>query len=108
MSAHIQNLFPRVSNVGVTSGGGNGDTILSRWAMGPLASRSKRRGCVSSSSARVWSRAAVVDSRTSICPPMPEASVPVRLRFGVFEVDLRAGELRKHGVRLRLQEQPFQ
>src|SRR5437773_2001230 len=39
---------------------------------------------------------------------MPEASAPVRLRFGVFEVDLRAGELRKHGVRLRLQEQPFQ
>ena len=41
-------------------------------------------------------------------PPMPEASTSVRLRFGVFEVDLRAGELRKHGVRLRLQEQPFQ
>ena len=39
---------------------------------------------------------------------MPEASASVRLRFGVFEVDLRAGELRKHGVRLRLQEQPFQ
>ena len=39
---------------------------------------------------------------------MPEASPSVRLRFGVFEVDLRAGELRKHGVRLRLQEQPFQ
>jgi TolB-like protein/DNA-binding winged helix-turn-helix (wHTH) protein/Flp pilus assembly protein TadD len=32
----------------------------------------------------------------------------VRLRFGVFEVDLRAGELRKHGLRIRLQEQPFQ
>src|SRR5271170_3020094 len=31
-----------------------------------------------------------------------------RLRFGVFEVDLRAGELRKHGRRVRLQEQPFQ
>ncbi|HXR09917.1 MAG TPA: hypothetical protein VN792_04025 [Candidatus Acidoferrales bacterium] len=30
-----------------------------------------------------------------------------RLRFGVFEVDLRAGELRKHGLRVRLQEQPF-
>src|ERR1700728_175305 len=30
-----------------------------------------------------------------------------RLRFGVFEVDLRAGELRKHGLRIRLQEQPF-
>jgi len=32
----------------------------------------------------------------------------VRLRFGVFEIDIRAGELRKHGLRIRLQEQPFQ
>jgi TolB-like protein/DNA-binding winged helix-turn-helix (wHTH) protein/Flp pilus assembly protein TadD len=31
-----------------------------------------------------------------------------RLCFGVFEVDLRAGELRKRGLRVRLQEQPFQ
>ena len=30
------------------------------------------------------------------------------LRFGVFEVDLRAGELRKQGVRIKLQDQPFQ
>lgn len=30
------------------------------------------------------------------------------IRFGVFEVDLRTGELRKNGVRLRLQQQPFQ
>src|SRR5262250_3118056 len=30
------------------------------------------------------------------------------LRFGVFEADLRAGELRKQGVRVKLQEQPFQ
>jgi cholera toxin transcriptional activator len=29
-------------------------------------------------------------------------------RFGVFEADLAAGELRKNGVKLRLQEQPFQ
>jgi cholera toxin transcriptional activator len=29
-------------------------------------------------------------------------------RFGVFELDLAAGELRKNGVKLRLQEQPFQ
>jgi len=28
--------------------------------------------------------------------------------FGVFELDLRAAELRKHGVRIKLQEQPFQ
>src|SRR5882757_9245522 len=32
----------------------------------------------------------------------------VRLRFGIFELDLRAGELRKHGLRIRIQEQPFQ
>jgi len=31
-----------------------------------------------------------------------------RLRFGVFELDLHAGELRKDGLRVRLQEQPFQ
>jgi DNA-binding winged helix-turn-helix (wHTH) protein len=30
------------------------------------------------------------------------------LRFAVFEVDLRTRELRKQGVRVRLQEQPFQ
>jgi len=30
------------------------------------------------------------------------------LRFGVFEADLRNGELTKQGKRLRLQEQPFQ
>src|SRR5437879_6074195 len=29
------------------------------------------------------------------------------LRFGVFEVDARSGELRKQGVRIKLQEQPF-
>jgi cholera toxin transcriptional activator len=29
-------------------------------------------------------------------------------RFGVFELDVTAGELRKSGVKLRLQEQPFQ
>src|SRR5580658_8690703 len=31
-----------------------------------------------------------------------------RLRFSVFEVDLGAGELRKHGMKIRIQEQPFQ
>src|SRR4051812_36059672 len=32
---------------------------------------------------------------------------PARLRFGVFEADLRLGELTKAGKRVRLQEQPF-
>src|SRR5579864_343229 len=30
------------------------------------------------------------------------------VRFGVFEADLEAGELRKHGLRIRLPEQAFQ
>jgi TolB-like protein/DNA-binding winged helix-turn-helix (wHTH) protein len=30
------------------------------------------------------------------------------VRFGTFEADLRAGELRKHGTKIKLQEQPFQ
>jgi eukaryotic-like serine/threonine-protein kinase len=34
-------------------------------------------------------------------------SCPHARRFGVFEVDLRAAELRKRGVRIKLQEQPF-
>src|ERR1700726_1149566 len=35
--------------------------------------------------------------------PLPEL-----LRFGIFELDLRTGELRKNGLRVRLQQQPFQ
>ena len=33
---------------------------------------------------------------------------PRLVRFGTFEVDLRAGELRKAGVKLKLTGQPFQ
>ena len=41
---------------------------------------------------------------------MTEDPHPVarRLRFGVFDIDLAAGELRKHGLKIRIQEQPFQ
>ena len=39
--------------------------------------------------------------------PLPSQN-PSVLRFGVFEVDLQEGELRKGGVRIKLQEQPFQ
>jgi hypothetical protein len=31
-----------------------------------------------------------------------------RTRFGAFEVDLRSGEVRKHGIRLKIQDQPIQ
>ncbi len=41
--------------------------------------------------------------------PMPPSNHEARLlRFGIFEIDLAAGELRKNGARIRLQEQPFQ
>jgi len=40
---------------------------------------------------------------------MNDASRPSRLvRFGDFELDLEAGELRKRGLRIRLQQQSFQ
>ncbi len=40
---------------------------------------------------------------------MGESSQPrVTLRFGAFSVDLVAGQLRKHGHRIKLQQQPFQ
>lgn len=39
---------------------------------------------------------------------MPDAESSHRtLRFGAFEVDLEAAELRKHGIRIKLQEQPY-
>jgi DNA-binding winged helix-turn-helix (wHTH) protein len=40
---------------------------------------------------------------------MPDASPTAKIvRFGVFEADLVTGELRREGLRVRLQEQPFQ
>jgi len=39
---------------------------------------------------------------------MPTAPAPQLVRFDVFELDLRAGELRNGGIRIRLQEQPLQ
>jgi len=36
-----------------------------------------------------------------------ETQSPGVLRFGTFEVDLRAGELRKQGKRIKIQDQPF-
>jgi TolB-like protein len=41
---------------------------------------------------------------------MPDAAAPELqgYHFGQFDIDLRSGELRKQGVRIKLQEQPFQ
>jgi cholera toxin transcriptional activator len=37
----------------------------------------------------------------------PASTTAPKFRFGVFEADVRTGELRKHGIRLRLPDQPF-
>lgn len=39
---------------------------------------------------------------------MPPAANARLYRFGIYEVDVRSGELRKNGAKLKLQEQPFQ
>jgi cholera toxin transcriptional activator len=39
---------------------------------------------------------------------VPSETQPAVLRFDSFEADLRSGELRKHGMRLKLGGQPFQ
>jgi DNA-binding winged helix-turn-helix (wHTH) protein/Tol biopolymer transport system component len=46
-------------------------------------------------------------------PPIPPASAPGsasngRVHFGVFEVDLGSGELRKSGLKIKLHGQPFE
>jgi Tol biopolymer transport system component len=38
----------------------------------------------------------------------PQSQLPRVLRFGTFEVAVPAGELRQNGLKLKLQEQPFQ
>src|SRR5581483_4400848 len=48
-----------------------------------------------------------------LCPPPPSILMassqasPAVVRLGVFEADLRAGELRRNGTRVRLQDLPF-
>jgi cholera toxin transcriptional activator len=45
--------------------------------------------------------------RAAVSTPQNSSAGKI-VRFGVFAADLAAGELRKNGVRIRLQEQPFQ
>jgi Tol biopolymer transport system component/DNA-binding winged helix-turn-helix (wHTH) protein len=39
---------------------------------------------------------------------MPQPQATGVIRFGVFEVEPKSGTIRKHGIRIRLQHQPFQ
>lgn len=47
----------------------------------------------------------MIDPKNSSSSPVSDTR---KLRFGVFEVDLRERELRKRGIRLHLQKKPFQ
>ena len=38
---------------------------------------------------------------------VPQESARRIVRFGVFQVDLRAGELFKRGIKIKLQQQPL-
>ena len=50
----------------------------------------------------------VVDSRQTRTLAMKATAGTRKTRFGAYEVDLRSGELYKHGIRMKLQDQPFQ
>ena len=39
---------------------------------------------------------------------VPNSSLSELVRFGVYEVDPRTGELRRNGIKVKIQEQPFQ
>jgi len=61
--------------------------------------KSRRRGA----------RATPPNGKLRAAVSTPPRSFPQKIiRFAVFEVDLAAGELRRNGARVRLQEQPFQ
>ena len=55
-----------------------------------------------------WAVASVIDCRDSaVGPDMGTLAQSHKVHFDSFVVDLRAGEIYKHGIRLKLQDQPF-
>lgn len=57
----------------------------------------------------VWRECFVPRNRSRKGLPMEEDQRTTRrlVRFGIFEADLRSGELRRNGVKVKLQDQPF-
>jgi TolB-like protein/DNA-binding winged helix-turn-helix (wHTH) protein/Flp pilus assembly protein TadD len=85
--------------------------VLSGWNEGPLVIGSETKTCYDSSSAILelsckWYTA--IRRSAVIVLMADDHHIRECFRFGVFQLDLRAGELRKHGGRVRLQEQPLQ
>jgi Tol biopolymer transport system component len=56
---------------------------------------------------RLTSLTSVRDLRLTRGEEMPDSVLAPTVRFDDFEVDVRAGDLRKDGRRIKLQEQPF-
>ncbi len=80
--------------------------VDSRWQT-PLANTHRER--LATSDQRLLTTNYFLAVHYGRVMPMPSSNREARLlRFSVFEVDLTAGELRKNGTRIRLQEQPFQ
>ena len=48
------------------------------------------------------------EKRVNAVASIPNGSLNEVVNFGVYEVDPRAGELRRNGVKIKIQEQPFQ
>jgi len=46
----------------------------------------------------------VFQGKTGVGHPIP---LPRTIRFSSFELDVRTGELRKNGIKIRLHEQPL-
>ncbi len=73
--------------------------IAERWTARQPGRLSPRGPCLLMGNAKL---------PAAVSTPPRSSSAQKILRFAVFEVDLAAGELRRNGVRVRLQEQPFQ
>jgi len=84
---------------------GTGTLVVWERAPRPFVERSSAVLPCSSRAAARCSCPRCYTTASSI--PVPQNNSKIA-RFGVFELDLTAGELRKNGRKLRLQEQPFQ
>jgi DNA-binding winged helix-turn-helix (wHTH) protein len=98
------------------SGGVHGDivvfslwSVVRRWSLVKHCPQNIHRERPATNDYRLTTihRLAVNYGRAFMPTPPPNREARL-LRFAVFEVDLDAGELRKNGARIRLQEQPFQ
>src|SRR5438128_347664 len=104
-SSHFSSAWPtwrRISRIQRWHNNGHLSCFCFLAISNRLSSRTRRHGCLRNAgvvnSAFRWGAAVMETSH----------SAHGAIRFGVFEADFRAGELRKQGVKVKLQDQPFQ